>query len=188
MEFVANDKNKVYHQMRHLKLFSGAFYCVVLYLEMFTLQVTSSTAPYLCVSAQIHLCLLQEQYQFLYKALEMFFPVQNGEVKASAAVQIVNETKAAEQPAEERAEEPASTTSIGQQGAEGAPTVADGEKEEKKEKPEKVSGTPTETTPLEDTSNGPGVTVEVWGGWPGLSLLEISASTQCFVLIYFLNV
>ncbi|XP_041790791.1 receptor-type tyrosine-protein phosphatase C isoform X2 [Chelmon rostratus] len=102
-----------------------------------------------------------EQYQFLYKALEMFFPVQNGEVKASAAVQIVNETKAAEQPAEERAEEPASTTSIGQQGAEGAPTVADGEKEEKKEKPEKVSGTPTETTPLEDTSNGPGVTVEV---------------------------
>ncbi|XP_070816803.1 receptor-type tyrosine-protein phosphatase C [Chaetodon trifascialis] len=106
-----------------------------------------------------------EQYQFLYDALEMVFPVQNGEVKAvqaSAAVQIVNETKAAEQPAEEKAEEPASTTSTDQQGAaESAPTVADGEKEDKKEEPEKVSSSPTETTPLEDTSNGPGVTVEV---------------------------
>uniref|UniRef100_A0A7N6C2F5 Receptor-type tyrosine-protein phosphatase C n=1 Tax=Anabas testudineus TaxID=64144 RepID=A0A7N6C2F5_ANATE len=43
-----------------------------------------------------------EQYQFLYDALEGMFPVQNGEVKAAQAtavdaVQIVNETKAAEQ-------------------------------------------------------------------------------------------
>ncbi|XP_076581944.1 receptor-type tyrosine-protein phosphatase C [Chaetodon auriga] len=106
-----------------------------------------------------------EQYQFLYDALEMVFPVQNGEVKAvqtSAAVQIVDETKAAKQPAEEKAEEPASTTSKDQQGAaESAPTVADGEKEDRKEEPEKVSSSPTETTPLEDASNGPGVTVEV---------------------------
>ncbi|KAI3368598.1 hypothetical protein L3Q82_025600 [Scortum barcoo] len=108
-----------------------------------------------------------EQYQFLYDALEGVYPVQNGEVKAvqaSAAdsVQIVNETKAAEQPAEEKAEQPASTTKTGQQeAAESAPLVADGEKEEKKEEPEKVSSAPTETTPLEDTSNGPTVPVEV---------------------------
>uniref|UniRef100_A0A669BZF3 Receptor-type tyrosine-protein phosphatase C n=1 Tax=Oreochromis niloticus TaxID=8128 RepID=A0A669BZF3_ORENI len=57
-----------------------------------------------------------EQYQFIYDAVEAVFPVQNGEVKpvqASAAdsVQIVNETKAAEQKEEVKAEEPASTTS-----------------------------------------------------------------------------
>ncbi|XP_056234765.1 receptor-type tyrosine-protein phosphatase C isoform X2 [Seriola aureovittata] len=112
-----------------------------------------------------------EQYQFLYDALEGVFPVQNGEVKAvqaSAAdsVQIVNETKAAEQPAEEKAEEKAeqlaSTTSNEQQGeAEIISLVADGGKEDKKEEPEKESGAPTETTPLEDTSNGPTVPVEV---------------------------
>lgn len=129
-------------------------------------------------------CLSQEQYQFLYDALEGVFPVQNGEVKAvqaSAAdsVQIVNETKAA---AEEKAEQPASTTSNGQQGAaESVPLVADGGKEDKKEEPEKVSSAPTETTPLEDTSNGPTVTAEVWEGWRGAwlcplpLLLEISA-------------
>uniref|UniRef100_UPI0037E86D49 receptor-type tyrosine-protein phosphatase C n=1 Tax=Semicossyphus pulcher TaxID=241346 RepID=UPI0037E86D49 len=93
-----------------------------------------------------------EQYQFLYDALEGVFPVQNGDVKAAQAsandsVQIVSETKAA-------AEQPASTTSNGQEGAaESSPLVADGEKEDKKEE--------TETTPMEDTSNGPTVTVEV---------------------------
>uniref|UniRef100_A0A8P4G6J7 Receptor-type tyrosine-protein phosphatase C n=1 Tax=Dicentrarchus labrax TaxID=13489 RepID=A0A8P4G6J7_DICLA len=97
-----------------------------------------------------------EQYQFLYDAMEGVFPVQNGEVKpvqASAAdsVQIVNETKAAVQPAEEKAEQPASTTSKEQQEeAESAPLVADGGKGDKEEEPEKVS---TETTPLEDKSN-----------------------------------
>ncbi|XP_036970862.1 receptor-type tyrosine-protein phosphatase C [Acanthopagrus latus] len=106
-----------------------------------------------------------EQYQFLYDALEGVFPVQNGEVKApqaSAAIEIVNETKAAEQPAEEKDEQPASTTSNGQQGAaESAPLMAEGEKEVKKEEPEEVSSTPTETAPLEDASNGSTVTVEV---------------------------
>ncbi|XP_073332197.1 receptor-type tyrosine-protein phosphatase C [Pagrus major] len=106
-----------------------------------------------------------EQYQFLYDALEGVFPVQNGEVKApqaSAAIEIVNETKAAEQPAEEKEEQPASTTSNSQQGAaESAPLVADGEKEVQKKEPEEFSSTPTETTPLEDTSNGPTVTAEV---------------------------
>ncbi|XP_069009367.1 receptor-type tyrosine-protein phosphatase C isoform X1 [Embiotoca jacksoni] len=103
-----------------------------------------------------------EHYQFLYNALEGVFPAQNGEVKpveASAAdsVQIVNETKAAEQPAE-KAEQPASTTSNDQQGAaDSAPLVADGGKEDKVEEPVKGPGVPPETTPLEDTT----VTVEV---------------------------
>ncbi|KAM7011950.1 receptor-type tyrosine-protein phosphatase C [Tautogolabrus adspersus] len=100
-----------------------------------------------------------EQYQFLYEALEGVFPVQNGDVKAAQAsaadsILIVNETKLAAEP-----DEPASTTSKGQQGAgESTPDVGDGVKEEKKEEAEKV---PTETTPLEDSSNGPTVTVEV---------------------------
>lgn len=93
----------------------------------------------------------------MYDALEGVYPVQNGEVKAAQApaadsVQIVNETKAAEQP-----EQLASTTSNDQQGAaESAPLVADGGKEE-----DKVSSSPTETTPLEDTSNGTTVTSDV---------------------------
>ncbi|KAF7666166.1 hypothetical protein LDENG_00116350 [Lucifuga dentata] len=112
----------------------------------------------------------QEQYQFLYDALEEAFPVQNGEVKAvpvSAAdsIQIVNEAQAAaaaEQPAEEQAEHPASTTSQTQQGAaENAPQVTDGGAEDKPEEPEKDSSSPTEKTPLGDSSNGPTVTVEV---------------------------
>ncbi|KAL7396682.1 hypothetical protein ABVT39_009786 [Epinephelus coioides] len=103
-----------------------------------------------------------EQYQFLYSTLEGVYPVQNGEVKAVQApaadsIQVVNETKAAEQPAEKTAEQPASTTSNNQQvaPAESTPLVADGGKEDKKEEPEKASS-PTETTPLEHT-----VTVEV---------------------------
>ncbi|TDH08749.1 hypothetical protein EPR50_G00101020, partial [Perca flavescens] len=105
-----------------------------------------------------------EQYQFLYDALEGVFPFQNGEVKAvqaSAAdsVQVVNETKAAEQPTAETAKQPVSTTTNDQQEeAESSPLVADGGKKDKKEEPEKVS---TETTPLEDTSNSATVTVEV---------------------------
>ncbi|XP_027883759.1 receptor-type tyrosine-protein phosphatase C isoform X2 [Xiphophorus couchianus] len=105
-----------------------------------------------------------EQYQFLYKALEGAFPVQNGEVKqvksaAVASVEIVNETKAAEaekQPEEKKAEEPASTTSSNQQAeAESTPLVAESEKEKKEEEPAK------ESTPQEESSNGPTVTVEV---------------------------
>ncbi|XP_039984091.1 receptor-type tyrosine-protein phosphatase C isoform X2 [Xiphias gladius] len=100
-----------------------------------------------------------EQYQFLYDALEGVFPVQNGELKAVQApaaesVQIVNETKQAEQPA--------STTRNDQQGvAESTPLVADGRKEDKKQEPGKDSSTPTETSPLEDTSNGRTVTAEI---------------------------
>ncbi|KAM4740062.1 receptor-type tyrosine-protein phosphatase C [Anableps anableps] len=109
-----------------------------------------------------------EQYQFLYKALEDAFPVQNGELKqvkgAAASVQIVNETKSAEaekQP-EEKADEPASTTSSNQQAeAESTPLVAESEKEKKEEEPAKESSAPKEPTPQEETSNGPTVTVEV---------------------------
>lgn len=112
-----------------------------------------------------------EHYQFLYSALEGVFPVQNGEVKpvqASAAdsIQIVNETEAAEkpaeQPAEKKAEQPAITTSSEQQAAaEDTPLVSEAGKEDTKEEPDKEASSPTETTPLDDTSNGPAVTVEV---------------------------
>lgn len=104
------------------------------------------------IPSHICLCPLQEQYQFLYDALESAFPVQNGEVKAvksSAAdlVQLVNETKAPEQPVEEKA---ASTTTNSQQGgAEGAPAAPEGGQEEQQEE-QKVS-----------TGNGPAVTAEV---------------------------
>ncbi|XP_029987578.1 receptor-type tyrosine-protein phosphatase C isoform X2 [Sphaeramia orbicularis] len=105
-----------------------------------------------------------DQYQFLYDALEAVFPVQNGEVKAaqasaSASVQIVNETKAAEQTAEGEPEQAASTTGASQEGEAESSAVAD--EGDKKEEPEKGSGGPPETAALEDTSNGPIVTVEV---------------------------
>ncbi|XP_041862316.1 receptor-type tyrosine-protein phosphatase C isoform X3 [Melanotaenia boesemani] len=108
-----------------------------------------------------------EHYQFLYSALEGAFPVQNGEVKqvhAAAAdrVQIVNETKAEEQPVEVKAEQPASTTSTDQQGAaELTSLLDDGGEKEKKEEPKTESSAPSDTKPLEDTSNGPVVTVEI---------------------------
>lgn len=91
--------------------------------------------------------------------------MQNGEVKAVQApatdsVQIVNESKAAEQPAEEKPEQAASTTSDDQQvAAESTPLVSGEGKEDTKGDSEKEA--PTETTPLEDTSNGPTVTIEV---------------------------
>lgn len=102
--------------------------------------------------SHICVCPLQEQYQFLYDALESTFPVQNGEakaVKSSAAdsVQLVNETKAAEQPVEEMA---ASTTRNSQQGgAEGAPAAPEGGQQMQREEPN-VS-----------TANGPTVAAEV---------------------------
>jgi len=84
------------------------------------------------------------------------------QVQAAAvdSVQIVNETK--EKTAEGEAEQPAGTTSSNQQRVEeSTPLVVNGDKEEEKDKPEKESSAPTETTPLEDTSNGPTVTAEV---------------------------
>ncbi|XP_067368925.1 receptor-type tyrosine-protein phosphatase C-like isoform X4 [Channa argus] len=106
-----------------------------------------------------------EQYQFLYDALDGVFPVQNGDVKAAQppavdSVEIVTENKAPEQPAVVKAEEPASTVADDQQGAaENTPLVSDVEsKGDKKEEAEKAP--PTETTPLDETSNGPTVTVE----------------------------
>ncbi|KAK5618242.1 hypothetical protein CRENBAI_020405 [Crenichthys baileyi] len=109
-----------------------------------------------------------EQYQFLYKALEGAFPVQNGEVKpkakaaASDSVQIVNETQAEaeKKPAEEKTEEPPSTTSSDRQ-AESTPLVAESGTEKKEAGPAKDSSALTESTAQEETSNGPTVTVEV---------------------------
>lgn len=119
--------------------------------------------------------------------------MQNGEVKAVQApaadsIQIVNETKAAEQPAEEKAEQAASTTSDDHQGvAESTPLVPDTEKEDKKEDSEKDA--PTEKTPLEDSSSGPTLTVEAWKRWQVharlcILLLRISALIECFILIF----
>lgn len=83
--------------------------------------------------------------------------MQNGEVKpvkaaAADCVQIVNETEAAEQPA-------CTTSSDQQVEAESTPLVAQSEKETRAEE----TSSPTEPTQLEETSDGPPVTVEVWG-------------------------
>lgn len=97
------------------------------------------------------------------------FPIQNGEaktVKASAAdsIQLVNETKAAEQPAEEKA---ASTTSDGQQMAEeNSLIVSDGREDDEKEATE-VS---TETAAFPKSS--PTTTVDAWVGWWGCMVLS----------------
>lgn len=119
--------------------------------------------------------LQQEQYQFLYDALESIFPVQNGEVKAvksSAAdsVQLLDETKAAGQPAEETV---ASTTTNSQEGeAEGAPAAAEEGRKDQEVEP-KIS--------TEETGNASTITVEVWGAQPDQSSRET-------VSFYMLNV
>ncbi|KAM3876327.1 receptor-type tyrosine-protein phosphatase C [Diretmus argenteus] len=107
----------------------------------------------------------QEQYQFLYDAVEGAFPVQNGDVKTatSDSVQIVCETKAAEQASEKAA----STTTPNQNGAqamesaEHTPLVADGGNGGKQEGPQEVSSSPAEKSPLEGSSNGPSVSLDV---------------------------
>lgn len=94
--------------------------------------MTTCSIHFFCLSifsSNICVCPPQEQYQFLYDALESTFPVQNGEVKAvksSAAdsVHLVNETIAPEQHVEEMA---ASTTRNSQQGgAESDPAAPQG--------------------------------------------------------------
>lgn len=113
----------------------------------------------------------QEQYQFLYTAIEGAFPVQNGTVKtptAKDAAQIVNETTAlltepnrkdgAEQKAAEeeskapdsKAEESKAPDSSEQQASESS-TAAASPAEGDSEKP----------TTTEGTTNGPAATVEV---------------------------
>lgn len=118
----------------------------------------------------------QEQYQFLYTAIEGAFPVQNGTVKtptAKDAAQIVNETtalltepnrkdgaeqKAAEEESkapdskaeESKAEESKAPDSSEQQASESS-TAAASPAEGDSEKP----------TTTEGTTNGPAATVEV---------------------------
>ncbi|KAM6962535.1 receptor-type tyrosine-protein phosphatase C [Aplochiton taeniatus] len=112
-----------------------------------------------------------EQYQFLYDAVDGAFPVQNGEVKqdltapAAESIQMVDETKA-EPAAEKQAERPASATLPDQQRAvvteagETDPLVAKAHPGGA-ETEEKELSIPTEKSPLEETSNGPKVTVDV---------------------------
>uniref|UniRef100_A0A8L0DSG0 Receptor-type tyrosine-protein phosphatase C n=1 Tax=Oncorhynchus mykiss TaxID=8022 RepID=A0A8L0DSG0_ONCMY len=129
-------------------------------------MVLSLTA--VCLSLCLSPC--QEQYQFLYDAVEGSFPIQNGEVKqpatapaaAADSIQVVNETKA---------EQPASATTATQQGAEvvkeaveSTPLVAGkeaGAAAEGNEDEAAEPGSPTEKTPLGGSSNGPAVTLEV---------------------------
>ncbi|XP_036442601.1 receptor-type tyrosine-protein phosphatase C isoform X3 [Colossoma macropomum] len=108
-----------------------------------------------------------EQYQFLYAALEVAFPVQNGEVKKSTAtpdtVQVINEQTAL-----------MSATSEDQEGAESSQQVeqkADAEPTEAAKAAEPTEPTETAVTsesseqtekaPSESTTNGPTVSVEV---------------------------
>ncbi|KAJ7986230.1 hypothetical protein DPEC_G00337800 [Dallia pectoralis] len=121
-----------------------------------------------------------EQYHFLYEAVEGAFPVQNGEVKQPApttpsptpppptapvadSVQVVNENMS---------EQPVSTTTTPQQQAlvieeaeESTPLVAEASKEtaadaEVTQSDLKEPGSPTEKTPLEESSS-PVVTMDV---------------------------
>ncbi|KAL7866748.1 hypothetical protein AOLI_G00145620 [Acnodon oligacanthus] len=105
-----------------------------------------------------------EQYQFLYAALEVAFPVQNGEVKKSAAtpdtVQVINEQTSL-----------ISATSEDQEGTESSQQVeqkADAEATEAAKPAEPamptetaVTSEQTEKVPSESTTNGPTVSVEV---------------------------
>ncbi|KAM9831487.1 receptor-type tyrosine-protein phosphatase C [Neosynchiropus ocellatus] len=85
------------------------------------------------------------QYQFLYDALETLYPLQNGSVKAeleSDLVQIVDETKAAEQP---------QSVTVDSEEA----------KKEVKEGSETESSSPTEPNPFEEAGNSATVIVEL---------------------------
>ncbi|XP_067086600.1 receptor-type tyrosine-protein phosphatase C isoform X2 [Osmerus mordax] len=107
-----------------------------------------------------------EQYQFLYDALDGAFPVQNGEVKqaapSAASVQIVNETQP--EPAGSAAASDQQGAAAAQQAEETVPLVSSSGKDTGTTESEGGSKEPrpsSETTPLEDTSNGPLVTVDL---------------------------
>lgn len=111
-------------------------------------------------NAQVVLNSPQEQYQFLYTALEGAFPVQNGAIKtptATDSAQVINETTALLTEAnsttgadQKKAEDSKATESSEQEAAENsaaAPSPAEGDGEK---------------TTTEGTTNGPAVTtVEV---------------------------
>ncbi|XP_062308595.1 receptor-type tyrosine-protein phosphatase C isoform X2 [Osmerus eperlanus] len=118
-----------------------------------------------------------EQYQFLYDALDGAFPVQNGEVKqaapSAASVQIVNETQpepagstaaSDQQGAGSAAASSQQGAAAAQQAEETVPLVSSSGKDRGNSESEGGSEEPrppSETTPLEDTSNGPLVTVDL---------------------------
>lgn len=95
--------------------------------------------------------LKQEQYEFLYSALEAAYPVQNGEVKKASeapvdSVQVVDESTALISPSTE-----AVTKESSSEGTEPAPP---------EEGATEASSEP-EKNPSESTANGPTATVEV---------------------------
>lgn len=96
--------------------------------------------------------LKQEQYEFLYAALEAAYPVQNGEVKKASvahadSVQVIDESTALINPSTHAAPKQSTETD----GTDSSPP---------KEGAPEASGEP-ENSPSESTSNGPTVTVEV---------------------------
>lgn len=105
-------------------------------------------------SVILGLPLKQEQYDFLYAALEAAYPIQNGEVKKPAeptedTVQVINESTALISPSTDAApkeESPKESTD--------PPPPEEGATEaEASSEPEK--------TPSENTTNGPTATIEV---------------------------
>uniref|UniRef100_A0A3B4DXI9 protein-tyrosine-phosphatase n=1 Tax=Pygocentrus nattereri TaxID=42514 RepID=A0A3B4DXI9_PYGNA len=111
-----------------------------------------------------------EQYQFLYAALEVAFPVQNGEVKKSATtpdtVQVINEQTALMSATTEDQEVAESSQQV-EQKADAEPTEAAKPTEPTEPmKPAETTMTSesseqTEKAPSESPTNGPAVSVEV---------------------------
>ncbi|KAL7854504.1 hypothetical protein SRHO_G00166940 [Serrasalmus rhombeus] len=111
-----------------------------------------------------------EQYQFLYAALEVAFPVQNGEVKKSATtpdtMQVINEQTALMSATTEDQEVAESSQQV-EQKADAEPTEAAKPTEPTEPmKPAETTMTSesseqTEKAPSESPTNGPAVSVEV---------------------------
>ena len=109
-------------------------------------------------------CVSQEQYQFLYDALDGAFPVQNGEVKqaaspSAASVQIVNETLP--EAAGSAAASDQQGAAAAQQAEETVPLVSASGKDTGAAESEGGSEEPR--PPSETTSNGPLFTVDQIG-------------------------
>lgn len=122
-------------------------------------------------NAQVVVTSPQEQYQFLYTAIEGAFPVQNGSVKTPTAndtAQIINETTAL-------LAEPNSTTGAEQKKAEEESKAPDNKtpddktpdsSEQQASESSTAAASPAEgdsekTTTTEGTTNGPAATVDV---------------------------
>ncbi len=106
----------------------------------------------------------QEEYQFLYTALEGAFPVQNGTVKtppANDTTQVINETTAL-------LDEPNGTSAADQKEAEESKAAESSDKPDSGSEPEAKESSTAEAPPAEGekpsteaTTNGPAPTAEV---------------------------